>query len=151
MPPFTVEASTSPPRLAASTSPFTVLPTNLTPAGTCTVNSTTTSFSRVLMCPPSPGRHSFARRPSLGYTAQIVTPPSCSTTSIFTSSGSLRLARFVAVTSVSPPLPATARTSPFTPLISISLPAAIFPFQWKSPCAASEVAEAVTRLSSTSP
>ena len=82
--------------------------------------------------------------------AQIVTAPSCSTTSIFTSSGSLRLARFVAVTSVSPLLPATARTSPFTPLISISLPAAIFPFQWKSPCANTGAAANAAATASTS-
>src|SRR6266566_921041 len=116
MEPLTVFASTSLARLPASTSPFTVLPMNFTPSGTRTVKSTLTSLSCVLMCPPSPGSHRFSRRPSLGYTAQIVTPPSSSTTSILTSSGSERWACFTAVTSVSP-LPATARTSPFTPLI----------------------------------
>ena len=135
MEPLTVFASTSLARLPASTSPFTVLPMNFTPSGTRTVKSTLTSLSCVLMCPPSPGSHRFSRRPSLGYTAQIVTPPSSSTTSILTSSGSERWACFTAVTSVSP-LPATARTSPFTPLISIAFPGAMRPFQWNSVWAA---------------
>src|ERR1043166_3614645 len=61
----------------------------------------------------------------------MVTPSSCGTTSIFTSSGSLRRACFTAVTSTSPE-PATARTSPLMPLISMAFPAAIAPFQWNS-------------------
>src|SRR6266566_4303456 len=133
--PFTVFACTSLARLAASTSPFTVVPTNRTSAGTRTVKSTVTSLSCTFMWPPSPASQVFSRRPSLGYTAQIVTPSSCCTTSIFTSLGSLLRACFTAVTSTSPE-PATARTSPFTPLISIALPEATLPFQWNSSWAA---------------
>ena len=132
--PFTLCASTSPDRLAASTSPLTVWPAKRTPAGTRTVKFTLTSLSCVLMRPCSPVSQVFSRSPSLGYTAQMVTPSSCCTTWIFTSSGSLRCACFTAVTSTSPE-PATASMSPFTPLISIVLPAATWPFQWNSPWA----------------
>src|SRR5207245_5598214 len=126
--PFTVVASTSLERFAASTLPFTVAPRKRTPSGTRTVKSTRTSLFRVLVWSCSPGSQVFSRRPSLGYTAQIVTPSSDGTTSIFTSSGSLRCALLTPVTSTSPD-PATALTSPFTPLISIVLPAATLPFQ----------------------
>src|ERR1017187_8759923 len=72
--PFTVFAYTSDWRPLASTPPFTVLATNLTPFGMRTVNSTFTSLFRLLIRPPSPGLHSFGRPPSPGYTEQIVTP-----------------------------------------------------------------------------
>src|SRR5690349_12558129 len=143
--PFTVVASTSLERFAASTLPFTVAPRKRTPSGTRPVKSTRTSLFRVLVWSCSPGSQVFSRRPSLGYTAQIVTPSSEGTTSIFTSSGSPRCALLTPVTSTSPH-PATASMSPLMPLISMVLPAAIFPFQWKSPWAATRDAARVSPI-----
>src|SRR2546430_2981012 len=137
--PFTVVASTSLDPTAASTSPFTVFPRNRTPAGTRTVKSTVTSLSRTFMLPSSPASHVFSRRPSLGYTAQIVTPPSCCTTSIFTSSGSLLRARFTAV-SPPPPAPALGPTSPLPPLIFLPLPPADAPLPLEPHAAAGRCA-----------
>src|ERR1041385_3536689 len=64
----------------------------------------------------------------------MVTPSACSTTLIRTSAGSLRWPRFTATTSTSLP-PPDASIDPFTPTISIVLPAASAPCQRKSlPC-----------------
>ncbi len=138
--PFTVRALTSALMPRASTLPFTVCPVKRTPWGTFTTKSTLTSLRWVLMCPPEPGSHRFSWLAfrGVGYTAQIVTPASLGTTSIRTEAGSLLCADFVATTSTSEPEVGSARTSPFTPLISTTCPDLSVPAQWKPPvcCAA---------------
>ena len=59
-------------------------------------------------------------------------PPSCSTISILTRSVSRERPRFVAVTTTSEPAAARASMPPLMPLISMALPAATLPCQWKS-------------------
>src|SRR5579871_246926 len=131
--PFTVCAVTSLARDSASTSPFTDLPTNFTPAGTRTVNSTRTSLLLVFMRPLEPGAHSLARPQSLeGYIAQIVTPSAWGTTCTVTERKSLCRENLLASTATSVPEDFSARIDPFTPLISIVLPGVSCPCQEKS-------------------
>src|ERR1043166_7657631 len=67
--------------------------------------------------------------------AQMVTPSACSTTSIRTLAGSLLRPRFTATTSTSAPPAPEASMDPFTPTISMVLPAATGPCQRNSlPC-----------------
>src|SRR6185436_919906 len=69
--PFTVWPSASPVSDSAVTSPLTVLPTNLTPAGTLTSNRTVVSSFCVLERWLGPGSQVFGSRPAgVGYTAQ---------------------------------------------------------------------------------
>ena len=134
--PFTVWPAASPLNDRASTSPFTVRPTKFTPAGTDTMKCTLTSLSLIFIRPRLPGRHSFGlfSLRAVGYTAQIVTPSVCSSTSNSLSSAEPRLcSRKSAVTSTSLPEPATARMSPFIPLTSMWRPAAMRPRHSK-PC-----------------
>src|SRR5438045_3079667 len=62
--PLTVWPSASPLSDSAVTSPFTVLPTNLTPAGTLTSNRTWVSLLLVLLRLFGPGSQVFGSRPA---------------------------------------------------------------------------------------
>src|SRR5207253_610459 len=65
----------------------------------------------------------------------MVTPSACSTTSILTLSASARRADLCATTSTWLPLAGVAEMSPFTPLISMLLPAATALLQLHGVCA----------------
>src|ERR1043165_9473382 len=75
----------------------------------------------------------------------MVTPPSCGTTSMRTSSGLLRRAVLTATTSTSPPEAGLASMRPLTPLISTVRPAANCPCQRNSPCSSATNPEGFRR------
>src|SRR5262245_29555923 len=104
----------------------------LTPGGKWTTNSISTSLARVLYWPVAPGVQALGGTDSVvGYTAQIVTPPACRTTSKCTSGLVERPCR-VALTSTLSRAHGSMRMLPSTPCTSTLCPAGTTSLQWNA-------------------